>query len=70
MRFAIVALALAAFAGCEPSVGKEGVPVREDLGVGIYRYHDDYAGVTCWTYKSGYAGGISCLPDHQLKGVP
>lgn len=31
------------------------------------RYHDDEKGVTCWVYSNGYQGGISCIPDAQLK---
>ena len=45
---------------------------RSELGnrnVGVW--HDDQRGVTCWIYAGGYAGehggGISCLPDAQLK---
>ena len=33
--------------------------------IGIW--HDNQRGVTCWVYASGYGGGISCLPDAQLK---
>lgn len=29
--------------------------------------HDDERNVTCWIYKDGYAGGISCIPDSQLN---
>lgn len=27
----------------------------------------DYQGVTCLTWKSGYGGGISCLPSSDFK---
>jgi len=29
-------------------------------------WHDDERSVTCWVYKSGYAGGLSCIPDKEL----
>ncbi|ADU79167.1 hypothetical protein F362_gp16 [Enterobacter phage EcP1] len=29
-------------------------------------FHDNNRYVTCYVYKSGYAGGISCIPDDQL----
>lgn len=29
---------------------------------GWSRFVDDEAGVVCWWYKSGYGGGLSCLP--------
>ncbi|WP_349487667.1 hypothetical protein [Providencia alcalifaciens] len=35
-------------------------------GSAIDMYHDDQRQVTCYVYKSGYAGGISCIPDDQL----
>jgi len=28
-------------------------------------YHDEQRGVTCWI--AGYPGGMSCLPDKELK---
>ena len=34
----------------------------------ISRWHDDEKSVTCWTFKNGYAGGLSCIPDHMLVG--
>lgn len=38
-------------------------------GITIFRY--EHYGVTCWVYKEtiGYAGvgGISCVPDSQMK---
>lgn len=35
-------------------------------GSAIDMYHDDQRYVTCYVYKSGYAGGISCIPYDQL----
>ena len=40
----------------------------------IYEKNDTYldkcidhkSGVTCWIYKNGYAGGISCIPNKEL----
>ena len=37
----------------------------ENRYIGIW--HDNQRGVTCWVYTRGYGGGISCLPDAQLK---
>lgn len=31
----------------------------------IYRFHDDFAKVSCW---AGYDIGISCIPDSQIYG--
>jgi hypothetical protein len=31
------------------------------------RIIDEEAGVICWVYKAGYAGGISCLPLEQTR---
>lgn len=28
---------------------------------------DKERSVTCWIYRDGYKGGISCIPDWQLK---
>lgn len=47
---------------------------EDDHGVTILRYPE--FGVTCWRYArwvgNGAAGGISCLPDSQLRdgGTP
>lgn len=40
--------------------------LKEDSAINIY--HDEQRYVTCYVYKSwsGYAGGISCIPDDQL----
>ena len=43
-------------------------PIQGGTGsrhIGIW--HDNQRGVTCWIYAAGYGGGISCLPDAQLK---
>jgi len=39
---------------------------KVNLGEGIQRWHDDEFNVTCWVYKSGYSGGLSCIPDSEL----
>ncbi len=31
------------------------------------RFIDEEAGVVCWVYKAGYAGGISCLSIEQTR---
>jgi hypothetical protein len=35
---------------------------KEVVGDRITRWTDEEAGVVCWIYNAGYAGGISCLP--------
>lgn len=35
-------------------------------GSAISMYYDDQRKVTCYVYKAGYAGGISCIPNTQL----
>lgn len=48
-------------------------PTRPDnstnVGGNVNRFHDDQANVTCWTWAEGYAGGISCIPDKDVKGT-
>jgi len=39
----------------------------EQLTMDVEVIHDSKRGVTCWLYKNGYAGGISCIPDSQLQ---
>ena len=36
-------------------------PKYTKLDLGLYRYHDEAARVTCWLYGNG----ISCLPDSE-----
>lgn len=38
-----------------------------NIGAGITRFHDDELSVTCWRYEGFKKGGLSCVPDHQLK---
>jgi hypothetical protein len=33
----------------------------------VSRYVDAEAGVVCWLLKTGYAGGISCLPIDETR---
>ena len=37
-----------------------------EYGTGIYRWHDDELGVTCWVYNAYKEGGISCLLDYWI----
>ncbi|WP_286775803.1 MULTISPECIES: hypothetical protein [unclassified Pseudomonas] len=39
----------------------------EQLSDDIEVVRDHQRGVTCYTFKRGYAGGISCIPDSQLQ---
>ena len=33
----------------------------------IYKIHDNKDNVTCWIYRGGQRGGISCIPDYMLS---
>lgn len=60
---ALVLGALLMFAlGCEPAK-----PGTEYDGTSVYVWHDDARDVTCWIYAYGYKGGISCIPDKELR---
>ncbi len=50
----LILIVLVSLAGCGPSQSRDG---SRDL----LRYHDDQAGVTCWSLVG--ASGLSCLPD-------
>lgn len=39
----------------------------EQLSDDIEVVRDQQRGVTCYVFKRGYAGGISCIPDSQLQ---
>lgn len=39
----------------------------EQLSDDIEVVRDHKRGVTCYAFKRGYAGGISCIPDSQLQ---
>lgn len=30
-------------------------------------WHDDQRHVTCWIYHAGHKGGLSCIPDQNLR---
>ena len=54
-RLALCLLLLATGASAEP------------LPYGVRVFHDDEHGATCWIYQAHNRGGISCIPDSQLK---
>lgn len=56
IKYIILAITFLFLTGC--SELKEG----NELNI----FHDNNRYVTCYVYKSGYAGGISCIPDDQL----
>lgn len=58
--------AMVPLAGCAPHVI---VPVEPGVNSGhnISRYVDAEAGVVCWVYNPGQAGGISCLPIAETR---
>ncbi|MCO8161023.1 hypothetical protein NJC38_02515 [Pseudomonas sp. 21LCFQ010] len=44
---------------------------RMTFGSGVTVIHDDKRDVTCWVLSyAAYQGGISCVPDSQLKPEP
>ena len=56
---ALVTVALASCAGARvetPQVAFTKITSR------VERFVDVEAGVVCWLYRGGYAGGLSCLP--------
>ena len=57
----MIAVVLWLVTGCQPKVIESRSP-SVNLGYGISRYQDAEAGVICWVYAAGHAGGISCLP--------
>lgn len=62
--WAVVGLVVLVLAGCTAEYGEN--PRKDTNYDFITIWHDDDREVTCWIYHSGYAGGMSCLPDHQL----
>jgi len=51
--------------GCAQPGIAEGIraeTLTSELGFGVTRIIDEEAGVVCYIYARGYAGGISCLP--------
>jgi hypothetical protein len=61
--FLILILLVVLISGCGIRVEKIDSVIPYHKGIaGIERYMDNEYGVVCWVYKSGYAGGISCLP--------
>ena len=41
--------------------------VLDEKGHHVLVFHDSQRNVTCWLYRSGYGGGISCLPDMDVR---
>ncbi len=58
--FMLVAFVLFLVLACQPAA--RAYPKDGDINI----WHDDSRGVTCWVYKDGYAGGISCLTDEEV----
>ena len=57
-KYLLIALLL--LVGCAPTPQ---TPYTK-LDLGLYRYHDEAAKVTCWMVG---ANGISCLPDSETS---
>lgn len=54
----------------------EAKPVPRELPLGVDRFHDSSAAVTCWATQDSIRlngdptyGGISCLPDRLLSSA-
>jgi len=48
------------------SVGRETVHGRHGYdSIRVFNYYDNQKNVTCWYFKSGFAGGLSCIPDEE-----
>jgi hypothetical protein len=77
MKWMTILLLASLLWGCgqqEPGAASAPLP-STDLGIiggrdgqSIRRFHDADKGVTCWVSQGFNKGGISCLPDSQLKG--
>lgn len=68
MFFKMIFLIFAALAFCACAPGDE---VTSSGAVGINVWHDVPHSVTCWIYHDSVdrSGGISCLPDSEVKNV-
>lgn len=70
MRTVAALIALTLLAGCVQR-GPEQPSIQNALGSAgestVDVIHDDKRGVTCWVSDGFYSGGISCLPDSQIK---
>lgn len=40
---------------------------NEHAASGVRVFHDDERKVTCWKYEQYNRGGLSCLPDNQIR---
>lgn len=76
MRLIVLAATWAALMGlwaCAPTVARTfaaaapALPPSVAISDTVYRVHDDAKGVTCYFFYLGHGGGISCLPDSELK---
>ena len=73
MRIVIVCLAMCVLlAGCNqtplPTVKPDEISGVVMSGTtSVSRYIDTQAGVVCWILRTGYAGGVSCLPIGQTR---
>lgn len=70
MRTAVALLIILSLAGCmqrgpaqpasQNALGSAGESTVDVI-------HDEKRAVTCWVSDGYYSGGISCLPDSQIK---
>lgn len=72
LALTLVLLATSASAAETPDADIKRLEIeRMTFGTGVTVIHDDKRDVTCWvlSYDSSQ-GGISCVPDSQLKPEP
>lgn len=69
MKLAPCLLAMMAmFPGCADKEDSTfGEKIAGDWLGSVRVFHDDARAVTCWVYADGYKGGISCIPDKELR---
>lgn len=51
-------------------VSSAGQTHEQWLQQSVSTYHDADHAVTCWIYRDGFRGGISCIPDQIVGHVP
>jgi len=75
MRRLLLLVAFVLLAGCggaAPAAPEVPTANTERWGIGTLQtitvFHDDKRSVTCYVFNGYSKGGISCIPDSQLKG--
>lgn len=69
MRLILIAVLMVGLVGCGGEYVYQETPPgpKTYIGIDVERVEDTEKDVTCWVFRGINKGGLSCIPNAQLK---